>query len=270
MTLPPAPRCGFDHVSLGVKSIAAELPEFAGRLGGRILPGGVEASFRGLQLRYAGGGTVELLEPLAGEAHGFLQRFLDRRGPGPHHLTFTVDDLSVALERARALGWHPVAVDRGHPLWQEAFLHPREALGTTIQLAQAGWPGMEWAAAVAPPLRFTLPGPAPAAPARLERVDHLVPTLQQGLRLYRDLLGGVVVGSSGADSERGSQTPVVDVVFAGGRVHLVASGTADSSPTAGIRGLHFTLPAAAAGARERGDARQLITAAGTPLHLAHA
>lgn len=249
-------------MSLAVESVAAELPTFVGRLGGRILAGGTEAGFRGVHLRYAGGGTVELLEPVLDPDHPFLRRFLDRRGPGPHHLTFTTDDLTGALDHARALGWHPVAVDRSHPLWQEAFLHPREALGTTIQLAQTGWPGMEWSAAVPPALRFDLPNPPgdPAEPARLTRVDHLVPTIDDGLRLYRELLLGEVEATGQAAGGR-----FADVVFAGGgRVRLVdrAEGAGHDradGPRSGILAVHFDGPAAGP---------PVLIAGGTRLELA--
>ena len=36
----------------------------------------------------------------------------------------------------RALGIEPVGVNLGNPNWREAFLHPRNAHGIVIQVAQ--------------------------------------------------------------------------------------------------------------------------------------
>ena len=82
------------------------------------------------------GMSVELLEPWATEQNDFLARFVARHGAGPHHLTFKVPDLSAALERLRGAGFQPVNIDLSDPEWKEAFLMPREAHGTVVQLAE--------------------------------------------------------------------------------------------------------------------------------------
>jgi catechol 2,3-dioxygenase-like lactoylglutathione lyase family enzyme len=87
-----------------------------------------------LTLRYPNGSQIELLEPVG--QGGFLHAFLDRYGEGPHHMTFIVADLVRAVERARAAGLRMVDEDYRDPRWQEAFISPRSAFGTIIQLAQ--------------------------------------------------------------------------------------------------------------------------------------
>ena len=82
------------------------------------------------------GMTVELLEPWAVEHNDFLARFVARHGAGPHHLTFKVPDLAAAIERVRSAGFQPVNIDVSDPEWKEAFLMPREAHGTVVQLAE--------------------------------------------------------------------------------------------------------------------------------------
>jgi 4-hydroxyphenylpyruvate dioxygenase-like putative hemolysin len=77
---------------------------------------------------------VELLEP-TGE-RGFLYEFLRRRGEGAHHMTFIVSDLRRAVERAQAAGLRVVDEDYRDARWQEAFISPRSAFGTIVQLAQ--------------------------------------------------------------------------------------------------------------------------------------
>ena len=51
-------------------------------------------------------------------------------------MTFTVPSLDEACERARANGYSIVGYDDSEPEWMEAFLHPREAQGIVVQLAE--------------------------------------------------------------------------------------------------------------------------------------
>jgi methylmalonyl-CoA/ethylmalonyl-CoA epimerase len=125
-----------DHTAIAVHSIQAALPLYRDLLGGR--PSGFERlnarGFAWLTLQYPNGSQVELLEP-AGEG-GFVRTFLERYGEGPHHMTFIVDNLREAVEQARAAGLRVVDEDYRDPRWQEAFISPRSAFGTIVQLAQ--------------------------------------------------------------------------------------------------------------------------------------
>jgi methylmalonyl-CoA/ethylmalonyl-CoA epimerase len=126
----------FDHTAIAVRSIETALPLYRDLLGGR--PNGFERlsnkGFSWLTLRYPNGAQVELLEPVGSD--GFLHRFLDRYGEGAHHMTFIVSDVRSAVERAKAAGLRVVDEDYRDPRWQEAFISPRSAFGTIIQLAQ--------------------------------------------------------------------------------------------------------------------------------------
>jgi methylmalonyl-CoA/ethylmalonyl-CoA epimerase len=125
-----------DHTAVAVRSIRSALPLYRDLLGG--VPNGFERQsargFMWLTLRYPNGSQVELLEPM-GDA-GFLHTFLERYGEGVHHMTFLVGDIHRAVDRARAAGLRVVDEDYGDPRWQEAFISPRSAFGTIIQLAQ--------------------------------------------------------------------------------------------------------------------------------------
>jgi len=124
----------FDHIAIAVPRLADAEPILAGQLGGRSTFGATTDDYRYWHWRYEGGGDLEVLEP-AGE-DGFLHRFLAQRGPGIHHVTFTVPSLDEACERARASGYSIVGYDDSEPEWMEAFLHPREAQGIVVQFAQ--------------------------------------------------------------------------------------------------------------------------------------
>ncbi len=126
-----------DHTAIAVRSIEAALPLYRDVLGGdpQELSQHPEKGFQALTLRYPHGGGIELLAP-AGE-DSFVQKFLDRRGEGVHHITFMVADLRTAVADARAAGLRVVDEDYADPTWQEAFITPRSAHGTIVQLAQS-------------------------------------------------------------------------------------------------------------------------------------
>jgi methylmalonyl-CoA epimerase len=125
-----------DHTAVAVQSIESALPLYRDLLGGA--PNGFERlpsrGFMWMTLEYPNGSQVELLEPM-GQA-GFLRTFLQRYGEGVHHMTFMVGDLQRAVERAKAAGLRVVDENYDDPRWQEAFISPRSAFGTIIQLAQ--------------------------------------------------------------------------------------------------------------------------------------
>src|SRR5215475_5251373 len=148
----------FDHVAIGVPCMADAAPFLAGELGGVPDAGAIRtsAAFAWGTYRYQGGGSIEVLEPIGEE--GFVQRFLAERGPGIHHVTFKVPSLDQVCARAEAAGYGIVGRDDSDPEWREAFLHPKQALGIVVQVAQPGPP----AGPESPPV---LPPAAPASPA---------------------------------------------------------------------------------------------------------
>ncbi len=52
-------------------------------------------------------------------------------------MTFRVRSLDEACRRAVAHGYQIVGRDDSNPQWKEAFLHPKQALGIVVQLAEA-------------------------------------------------------------------------------------------------------------------------------------
>ena len=132
------PELRLDHVAVAVHSIRDALGLYRDALGGEYLMGGDQGgSWRWVQLRFPGGGKVELLEPLG---DGFLSRFLERRGEGLHHVTFKTDDIRAAIAHVERLGYELMDVSLDDPHWKEAFLRPSKAHGTLIQLAQSSVP----------------------------------------------------------------------------------------------------------------------------------
>jgi methylmalonyl-CoA/ethylmalonyl-CoA epimerase len=175
-----------DHLAVAAETWDELWPRYRGDLGGRWLAGGPSFGFASAQVRYANGMKVEVLMPTDWERNDFLRRFLDHRGPGAHHMTFKVPDIHAALAASEAAGYRPVGIDLSDPGWKEAFLHPKDAPGVVIQLAQSAG---EWESP--PPPNFP---DARCGPATLDYVGHVVHRLDDGVCLYADLLGGEETG----------------------------------------------------------------------------
>ena len=123
----------FDHIAIATHRMADAAAVLMGELGGLPAFGGDSGPYRFGQWRFDNGARLEVLEPAG--AGGFLHRFLAQHGPGVHHVTFRVPDLRAACARAEAAGYGIVGYDDANPYWQEAFLHPRQAMGIVVQLA---------------------------------------------------------------------------------------------------------------------------------------
>jgi methylmalonyl-CoA/ethylmalonyl-CoA epimerase len=83
-------------------------------------------------------GLLELLMPTSNESP--IASFLEKRGPGLHHIAFGVDDIEAELARLAAAGARPIdAYPRpGRAGSKVAFLHPKWAGGVLIELVEHG------------------------------------------------------------------------------------------------------------------------------------
>src|SRR3954452_18856232 len=87
-----------DHLAVATERITDLWPRYAGDLGLTWVGMGPDVGFSFGQLRFGNGRRLEMLEPLDDGQDDFLRRFLDRSGPGPHHMTFKVPSLTAMLE----------------------------------------------------------------------------------------------------------------------------------------------------------------------------
>jgi methylmalonyl-CoA/ethylmalonyl-CoA epimerase len=126
-----------DHVAIAVHDIASAVPVYVDALGARFLFGGdnERQGFRWAQFGFPNGGKVEFVTPLTPD--GFVARFLQQRGEGVHHVTLKTDDIEAAIAELGAAGLDPMMVNLGNPEWKECFLHPKQASGTLVQIAQS-------------------------------------------------------------------------------------------------------------------------------------
>lgn len=181
-----------DHVAIATRSVGPTLNTLVGELGTPVLFGGANIGFRAMQVD-GGDLRIELLEPHNIEVNDFLDRFLRENGEGPHHLTFKTDDIEALLERISESGYTPVGVNIDNPFWREAFIHPKQAGGTVVQIAQSAFEPQDFAQEVreyGPGRWWPEPPPLPAARAILRRVVVATEEIGRALGLYADLLGG--------------------------------------------------------------------------------
>ena len=128
-----------NHIAIAVPDLAAATATYRDTLGAEVSPPqalpehGVTVVFVELPNT-----KVELLEPL-GEASP-IAAFLEKSpAGGMHHICYEVDDILAARDRlmasgARVLGdGNPKTGAHGKPV---LFLHPKDFLGTLVELEQ--------------------------------------------------------------------------------------------------------------------------------------
>ncbi len=83
-----------------------------------------------------GESMIELLEPMGDSSP--IVRFLEKRGPGIHHLCFSTDDVTGDDERLRAAGLQLLrdAPAPGAGGCRVQFVHPRSAGGVLVELSE--------------------------------------------------------------------------------------------------------------------------------------
>src|SRR5688572_9100198 len=127
-----------DHIGIAVADVDAALAFYHDALGLEI-----EASEDVVSQRVrahviqAGESALELLEATAPESP--IARYLEKRGPGLHHITLRVDDIHAALAHLRARGVRLID-EQPRPGAQSAlvaFIHPSAAHGVLVELTQA-------------------------------------------------------------------------------------------------------------------------------------
>ncbi len=128
---------GIDHVAACVVDVGMAAAPFLSHLGLHAGPREfvaaqkTEASF--LLTPEEAGACIELIAPAGNPT---LEKFLQKRGPGLHHVAFRVDDLAAALRELAEAGLPmidtvPRPGARGHHV---GFLHPSACGGVLVEL----------------------------------------------------------------------------------------------------------------------------------------
>jgi methylmalonyl-CoA/ethylmalonyl-CoA epimerase len=129
---------GIDHVGIAVASIAEarKLYESLGLLVEEI----EDVPHEGVRVALipCGGSRIELLEPLGPDSP--VAKFLEKRGPGVHHLCLASDDVPADDAALRAAGFQVLrpAPTRGAGGCWVQFVHPKSTGGVLLELSQPG------------------------------------------------------------------------------------------------------------------------------------
>lgn len=126
-----------DHIGIAVASLDEAVPLWEYLTGA---PGSERETVgsQGVEVVFLGSGAarIELLAPTRDDSP--IARFIERRGPGIHHIAYRVPDIRAALDRAEQQGLQ--LIDReprpgahGHLV---AFVHPRATGGVLFEYVQ--------------------------------------------------------------------------------------------------------------------------------------
>jgi methylmalonyl-CoA/ethylmalonyl-CoA epimerase len=126
-----------DHIGVAVEDLEGALELYRERFGMREQHREtVDAFDVEAVLLEIGNGHVELLRALSSE--GAVGKFLERNGPGLHHVAYQTSDIDSALEQVKSAGLdlideEPRTGIRGSRV---AFLHPRTTGGVLTELVE--------------------------------------------------------------------------------------------------------------------------------------
>ena len=127
-----------DHIGIAVKDLEGALRFYRDALGLEIeAPEDVPS--QKVQARFVpvGQSSLELLVATSPESP--IAKFIEKRGPGIHHITLRVDDIHAALARLKARGASLID-DQPRPGAGGAliaFIHPSSAQGVLVELKQS-------------------------------------------------------------------------------------------------------------------------------------
>ena len=126
-----------DHIAIAVDSLPEAIQRFCDDLG-LSLEGteDVVSAQTSTAFLPIDGTRIELIHPLEGQ--GPVAKFLERRGPGLHHLCFRTDDIHRDMERLRAKGYRFLSEEPqpGAHGTRVAFIHPKDMGGVLVELAE--------------------------------------------------------------------------------------------------------------------------------------
>ena len=112
------------HVGLAVKSIETVAAFWEEVFGGKLAENyGLETNEFLSRMMKVGESYFELLEPRGKD--GLIERFLNTRGEGIHHVSLQVDNVEELIK---------LCEDKGMTLLGRRFVHPKSAHGVLIEL----------------------------------------------------------------------------------------------------------------------------------------
>jgi methylmalonyl-CoA/ethylmalonyl-CoA epimerase len=124
-----------EHIGIAVASLEIAIPYYETLLGTKcynieeVVDQKVKTAFFKV-----GQTKIELLEST--DPEGPIGKFLEKKGPGIHHLAFAVDNVDSALQQANEAGIQLIDKQgrKGAEGLKIGFLHPKSTLGVLTEL----------------------------------------------------------------------------------------------------------------------------------------
>jgi len=136
-------KATLDHVGIAVRNLDEALAFYRDALGLHVeVPEEVASQRVRTHFIPTGQAALELLEPTSDDS--VVARYVEKRGPGLHHITLRVDDIGAALEQLKARGVRLIDEQPRHGAENAliAFIHPSSAHGVLVELKQAAPPAV--------------------------------------------------------------------------------------------------------------------------------
>ncbi|MBA3358172.1 MAG: methylmalonyl-CoA epimerase [Thermoleophilaceae bacterium] len=126
-----------DHIGVAVEDLDESIALYRDRLGMReqhreiVEEFGVEAA-----LLEIGDAHVELLTPI--QSDSAVARFLEKNGPGMHHVAYRTADIDAALERMTKAGVRMIDEQARTGIRESrvAFVHPKSTGGVLTEIVE--------------------------------------------------------------------------------------------------------------------------------------
>ncbi len=126
-----------EHLGIAVKNLAEAIPLYEQLLNTpcykteEVATEGVNTAFFA-----TGDAKIELLEATKNDSP--IAKFIDKKGPGIHHVAFEVENIGAEMKRLQALGFELLndVPKNGADNKLVCFLHPKTTGGVLVELCQ--------------------------------------------------------------------------------------------------------------------------------------
>jgi methylmalonyl-CoA/ethylmalonyl-CoA epimerase len=124
-----------DHIGIAVKKLSVSIPLFEKLLNTpcyKTEP--VDSEQTNTAFFKSGDSKIELLEAYSPES--VINKFIEKKGEGMHHIAFEVDDIRKEMKRLEKEGFRLINIEPkpGADNKLVCFLHPKDTNGVLIEL----------------------------------------------------------------------------------------------------------------------------------------
>jgi methylmalonyl-CoA/ethylmalonyl-CoA epimerase len=127
-----------DHIGIAVKNLEEAIQTYEKLLNTKCYKREVvEGEKVDTAFFKTGESKVELLGAISGDS--VIQKYIDKRGEGIHHIAFEVDDIESEITRLTGEGFTLLnhKPKKGADNKRVAFLHPKDGHGVLIELCES-------------------------------------------------------------------------------------------------------------------------------------